>query len=356
LTKISQENTEKVNKALTEIATHINFLENNFKLVFENYYNLSTVFSVYNNMERKLNEALISALISLYNLSLYSHSVEDIEESLIQLRRGILPSNLVTPEDLKSILNKVKMNVSPLYELGISADHLDFYYILPLIKFSLIPNGLMLRLSIPLQTINTNTQFNILKPIASPIPCNELYCQWYGRLSTTETFITLALKDRSWISDRDNINLLGEIDLSTFSCITISGDVLCYTMDPSLKQTVSACTRSLWYWDNSNVKKFCQFELSLKEQYQPIRITEDTWVLHKDIIPNYDIICENFGSKGRTLVDWAEEVTVDTNCYVKTKNFMLYGPLKYRDSRLDLVKSKPPIFLFDKKYSNQNKI
>ena len=242
--------------------------------------------------------------------------------------------------------------MAPLYLLGIDEKHLDLYYVLPLIKFSLLPNGLMLRVSIPLQTINTKTLFNLLKAIASPIPCSEKFCQWFGRLNCTDTFMTLSLKDRSWLTGEDNINLYGEIDLSSFSCITISGENLCYTMDPSLIQTISACIISLWNWDTNYVKKFCQFELSLKEQYQPIRITEDTWILHKDVIPSYDVICENIGSKGRTLVEWAEEVTVDTSCYLKTESRILYGPLKYRDSRLDLVRSKPPIFLFDQKFFN----
>jgi hypothetical protein len=70
-------------------------------------------------MEKKMNEAIISALISLYNLSLYSHTIEDIDKSLIQLRRGLLPSNLLPTDEFKNILSKVKQEVAPLYTLGI---------------------------------------------------------------------------------------------------------------------------------------------------------------------------------------------------------------------------------------------
>jgi archaellum component FlaC len=345
LTKVYQSNTEKINKAFKEVAEHINYLENGFKVIYKEFHNLSTKFSIYESLEKRMNEAIISSLISLYNLSLYSHSIEDIEESLIQLRRGLLPSNLLQPDDLRSVLSKIKENVAPLYTLGIDENHLDIYYILPLVKFSLLPNGLMLKLSIPLQTIDTQTQFNILKPISSPIPCIQNFCQWYGRLNTTETFITLSIRDRSWLTDNENKKLLGEVDLSSFSCLTISGENLCYTMNPSLKLSVSACSISLWNWDTNQVKKFCHFEISLKEQYQPIRISDDTWILHKEMIPRYDVICDT--SKGSYLMDWAEEVTINTNCYLKYKHYLLYGLLKYRDSRLDLVRSKPLTFIFD---------
>jgi hypothetical protein len=85
-------------------------------------------------MEKKMNEAIISALISLYNLSLYSHTIEDIDKSLIQLRRGLLPSNLLPTDEFKNILSKVKQEVAPLYTLGIDEKYSDIS--LYLVKFS----------------------------------------------------------------------------------------------------------------------------------------------------------------------------------------------------------------------------
>ena len=54
------------------------------------------------------------------------------------------------------------------------------------------------------------------------------------------------------------------------------------------------------------------------------------------------------------MSDWAEEVTVDSNCYLRTEKFVLYGPLRKRDSRLDSVPTKAPIFIFDQKYDTPN--
>jgi hypothetical protein len=119
--------------------------------------------------------------------------------------------------------------------------------------------------------------------------------------------MTLSLKDSGWLTGQDNIHLSGEVDLSPLSCLTISNDNLCFKKDPSSKQSISACSDSIWNWDTKYVIKFCYFEVSLKEQHQPIRISDDIWILHKEIIPNYYIICQNLGSKVKTLIDWAKK-------------------------------------------------
>jgi hypothetical protein len=52
------------------------------------------------------------------------------------------------------------------------------------------------------------------------------------------------------------------------------------------------------------------------------------------------------GSKSYVLKHWCEEVVIETGCYLQTTNLTLYGPLKYRDSRLDIIKTETPNFLF----------
>lgn len=350
LSEIVQKRTERVNKVfesigqqLSEVSDeldehfrHISILKNNAKLSL------------------RIDDSIISTIIEMYNLVLYSLTVEDLEEALIQMRRGLLPSNLITPEVLKTILKKVQKSVRPLYTIGITDKNIDFYYILPLIRFSIVENGILLKLSIPLQTIETQTEFNLLKAMSNPIPCNYEFCLWKGRIDSSDIYLTLSLKERAWLTDKDNIDILGEVDLSTLSCITISGINLCYTLDRSLIQTTTICTKSLWIWDNSFIKNHCSFEISLKENYQPIRMSENSWILHKSIINNYDIICEQMGAKSgarsRLLTDWAEQVTVNENCYLRTDNYKLYGPLKERDNRLDTIPAKSPIFIFDNSF------
>ena len=354
LSKIVQQRSDNVDKAFNEMTKQLSALEDklveNFRT--DNFMKQSIVIN--RLLSAKLNDVVVSSLIELYNLIAYGHTVEDLEEAMIQMRKGLLPSNLIPPEYLKDILQKVEKEVSPLYTVGILPKNIDFYYILPLTRFSLVDDGVLLKLSIPLQTISTQTEYNVLKAITNPIPCSESFCQWYGRINSTDTFITLSIRDRAWLTDKNNVELLGEVDLSTLSCLSISGHNLCYSLDRSLIQTTTSCTQSLWSWDNSFVRQNCNFELSLKDNYQPIRLSENTWILHKEVVKSYDIICENMGSrvgaKTRALTDWAEEVTVDSNCYLNTEKFKLFGPLRERDNRLDTVPTKVPDFIFDKRY------
>ena len=354
LSQIVQTRSENVNKAFEQMSERLEEIEEELNFSYSFYKNLSYTQTMTNVLAGKLNDVIINSLIDIYNLMLYGLTLEDFEEALIQMRRGLLPPNIITPETLKSVLKTVQESVSPLYTIGIPLKNIDFYYIFPLTRFSLLEDGILLKLSIPLQTINTETQYNILKPMSNPIPCNQKFCQWNGRIESNDTYITLSLRDRCWLTDHDNMELLGEIDLSTLSCISISGNNLCYSMDRSLIQTVTSCSHSLWFWDNNFVRKYCNFELSIRENYQPIRMSINTWILHKDVINNYDIICEKMrsksGAKSRALSSWAEQVSVQDNCYLRTDKFILYGPLTAMDNRLDSVINKPPIFLFDNKF------
>ena len=355
LTYVMLKRSYHVNNAFNEISEHLKVIEDQLGEFNRKNYIFNQWHNNYRFFTAKLNDMMINTFIEMYNLMLFGSSVEDLEEALIQMRRGLLPSSMISPDILKTILYKVEKSVSPLYTIGIQTQNIDFYYLIPLIRFSIVSDGLFIRLSIPLQTINTQTVFNILKPMSNPIPCSENICQWSGRLNDTETFLTLILRENCWLTDINNINLMGEVDFSTLSCITITGNNLCYSFDRSLIQTQSICSSSLWNWDSNLVRKHCNFEISLRDNYQPIRMSENIWILHRDVIKSYDIICESrmgskTGARTRALLEWAEEVIVEPNCYLKTDKFILYGPLKERDNRLDRVPTKSPIFIFDKEF------
>jgi hypothetical protein len=112
----------------------------------------------------------------------------------------------------------------------------------------------------------------------------------------------------------------------------------------------SRCTIAIWNWDRSEVLNYCNFELSLVEQYQPIKIGEGTWIIHKKAIPSYEVKCGG-EVKGHELTHWAETVTLESGCRLKSESHVLYGPLKYRDARLDMIQTKPPQFLFSVAYT-----
>ena len=101
-TEIVHKRNEKVNKVFEEIFKEIKFVENvvseNSESILRHDLNFKNVMSD--------DESTVSSLIELYNLLLYSLTVEDLEEAIIQMRRGLLPSNLITPEMLKIVFEK----------------------------------------------------------------------------------------------------------------------------------------------------------------------------------------------------------------------------------------------------------
>ena len=80
-------------------------------------------------------------------------------------------------------------------------------------------------------------------------------------------------------------------------------------------------------------------------------MSEYSWILHRYVINNHDIICEDMnqksGAKSRLLTAWVEKVTVDEHCYLRTEKYILYGPLKKRDNLVDYVIVENSIFIFD---------
>ncbi|RWS23655.1 gag-pol fusion protein-like protein, partial [Leptotrombidium deliense] len=350
LTEMIDKRDEKLVKGMKVIADHVLNVEEQIGMLKGEFADEKNRTREYRTAQEYVSRIIVSGLFQLYNLTLMAFSIDDIEEYFVQMRAGKLPVTLVPWDKLKPILDNIQQIIAPLYRLGINEEEWQLYYILPLVKFSLIPNGLMLRLTIPLRTINLPTKYRILKPVASPVPCVEKLCTWFDRIHANDSFVTLMLKDRGWLSNDEMEELNGEVDIATFTCITIGDEKVCYVFDPSLVQRVGLCSLAIWNWNPKSVLRECQFELSLRELYQPIKLTEDSWVVHKSAVPEYDVICLGKGSKSHHPTNWAEVAIVETGCYLKSKDYTLYGPLKYRDNRLDLVRGSAPVFIFDTQY------
>ncbi len=346
LSQLEREKTEKIKNALNEIGSHLKYLDEMFEKTWTEIYKTKISNDFSKDMEYRMNEALVNIITSIYDLSLLMNSIDEIDESLVQLRRGQLPVNLMPWKKLAQILKQISSEIGPLYELGIEDTQWQLYYNLALTKFSLIENGILIKLSVPIKTRNTQTKYQLLSPITSPIPCSSSFCRWYDRINSNDTFITLDIKDRLWVTDISYLDLFGEIVQSSINCLNIGNERLCYAFDRSLINPVSACTRFLWSWDGQKITEFCKFEISLQENYYPIQITPDLYMLHKQAVNSYDLICLAKGSKSYVLKHWCEEVVIETGCYLQTTNLTLYGPLKYRDSRLDIIKTETPNFLF----------
>lgn len=350
LTKMLDTRTEKVNKALESVATHINQVSDKVYEMYERVDYIKQFWEDRVSLQTEYNDMIVNSITAMFNFTLLADAVNDIDRYFAQLRKGILPVSLIPYAKLKPILQKITKALGESYELGIREENWDLYYLFPLVKFSLVNSGILLKLTIPLKAKKRENEFKILIPNASPIPCSGPLCTWHDRLNATNSYVTMNIRDRAWLTDLEYERLKYEIDLSTFKCLTIGRDSVCYVLDKSLVMKPSRCTSAIWSWDRKDVMSFCQFELSLKESYQPIRISDGTWIIHKEIIQKYAVICGDSESKDHEITHWAETVTIKNGCRLESDSHLLYGPLKYHNSKLDMIQTKPPQFIFSADY------
>ena len=343
LSKIMDENGAKIKRAMVDMGKQVNDMEIRFtEEIIDLEKDLQDAMSVVNDF----NEAMNYGLLALYNLTLTAQAVDDVEEYFVQLRQAKLPVSLLPWNELQPILEEIDKAVKPFFKIGIPEEDWKLYYILPLTRFALLPDGIILRLTVPLASIDSDPEHKIIAPITSPIPCTESVCSWFGRIEASDAYVTLLMKDRGWLTGKDEEHLKGEVDLSTFTCITEGDKKTCFTFDPSFVRVPSLCTQGLWTWQRDRIIQSCQFELSLRESYKPIKVSDDTWLVHKENVPHFNMICPGHKAVDKTLTEWAEAVVVENGCYFQAGSFKIYGPLRFRDSRLDTIRASTPEFLF----------
>lgn len=107
LSQLEREKTEKINNALNEISSHLKYLDEMFEKTWAEIYKTKISNDFSKDMEYRMNEALVNIITSIYDLSLLMNSIDEIDESLVQLRRGQLPVNLMPWKKLAQILKQI---------------------------------------------------------------------------------------------------------------------------------------------------------------------------------------------------------------------------------------------------------
>ena len=112
LTAIVQKRTDSVNQAFLKMSENLQSIEEQLNHHYKLYQNMTYSSKLKRIMSAKFNDIVISSIIEIYNLMLFGSTIEDLEEALIRMRRGLLPSNIITPDYLKNILKLVGEKIS----------------------------------------------------------------------------------------------------------------------------------------------------------------------------------------------------------------------------------------------------
>ena len=355
LSKIVKNSSESFDKNMQDIVSKIVKLDLFMTTYMANSSIVVSNLRIARHIDLKFNEGLINVIIGVLKNMRLMENIYDIELALKDLRAGRLPIRLLPWIVLKPILEGIYKEISPMYELGIEEQNWDLYYNLPLTKFTFVEGGFLLKLNIPIKVKHTNVKYEVYQPITSPIPCNTSFCKWNNRIKNNDTYITLDLKNNLWLTDNKYMYIKGEIQSHSLDCINVANDRLCVAYDRSLIIPTTACTSSLWEWKTEKITQYCKFEISLSEVYTPIQLSQNLFLIHQKAIPKFDYICIGGQSKSREVKHWCEEISIEIGCYIKAQNTVIIGPLKYRDTRLDVIQSQHPKFLFDLKLDVINK-
>lgn len=348
LSVVEDERARFIANALEALGDHVKDIDDLMAKKTQKWRNVSTETKGFILMQTGLDDSFTGGLTTLFNLSILANAIESFEMNLNLLRMGHLPSTLISREKLDSVLKAIEKETSPLYQLGLGDEDRQLYFTLPLITFTAMEEGLLVKLTVPLKRRNAESKFMLITPVTTVIPCRSEVCSWHNRLTENDTYVTLVTNHRSWLTTINGEELRGEVDISTLHCLKISENMLCISFELSLMRTVSRCSTALWTWTPADILNTCSFQLSLSNQYRPFKLTPHHVAIHSEAIDRYEIIClgSNLGAGGQKVQQWAEIITIAENCVMRAGGFNIPGPIKRRDNRLDNFAKGAPDFLF----------
>ena len=269
--------------------------------------------------------------------NLMSLQVEDLrvwDNIFINLRKGILPRDLFDTKTLQNLLISIEDKLKGEYEIAFDETDWILFYHLPVVAFTVKTekhdnknkNYLYLKIKIPLKRKNTQNQYYIISPNNSPFPCLEKSC--YFSNITKDKLISFKLPPHIWLENIDSGMIDEEAALSHFSCHRTFEEKLCFTYSPELLKSPNMCTKSIFYWNDENILKYCEFEQRHIEDYRVIKLNSYQFMIHSFIVKSYFDRCPNIPSVEKKVKGWAKVVSVAKGCHIFIPETQqeLYGP------------------------------
>lgn len=355
LSRIVDRRAQNVSAALRLLGQHVTAIEENSDRLLHAWSNETNLQRSFRALQTTIDDSYLGSISSIYNLTLLANEIETFQANLNLMRSGFLPPTLINYGDLKKILDRINTEVKPLFDLGIDEKDANLYYLLPLLRFTMVNDGILIRLSIPLKRHGSVSTHLILNPITSVIPCSSSACQWATQVPINETYLQLVTNGRSYLTNMEADEFRGEVELSQLTCISLATSSLCFTFELAQMRTPTLCSQAIFEWNKEDILRHCRFQLSLNRNYEVLKLGEDLLAVHRSAIPKYTIICygKRQGSNEFHIKSWAELVILRQNC-VFTANIegkgkiVVPGPLSIHDSRLDSNANQgSPSFLFE---------
>lgn len=208
---------------------------------------------------------------------------KNYEIGILSLQNNQLSPSFVNHANLKKILYKVRDALPAGYSLGLGIGTLEDYYSYKLVSHTKVDNRIFMRLVIPLSTDGMAVPTSLFTPVFSVVPLPQLYRKQLN-LPSSKNFFRISERELFWECKRDKFTEV--IDRSHLNCMEMGHYLKCTRYSPTPKIVPTRCIKLLMegVTDPNEIfsakEKACRPVMMGPEEYRPIRLQEDEFVLH----------------------------------------------------------------------------
>ena len=290
---------------------------------------ITAIMSTFNDYRLSQSNILQNNLIILLD------GLNQYERIFESLQNGKLSHLLMPWTRLSNLLKYIQDQYPRQFQLAINEANKDLYYSLPLVSYSIDPitNDIYISLRIPLTREKAPRVYSIYKPESSPFSCQNENC--FNTNGDPKT-IYFKLTDKLWLTHPMTGELMEEITADSITCSYEQHREVCFTFNRNAMTPPTECSKAVHEFNTSKILRSCTLKPRPSSEYKPIYIGLDKYIIHKNVVPDYNILCHGRNPVRVQVKEWAEIIQLEKNCdvFLISINKMLYGPYA------DILKSK----------------
>ena len=245
------------------------------------------------------------------------------------LRRSVLSHSLFSWSKWKQILKEIRKKIEYNYELGISYKDHHLYYLLPLVSYKFDPdkNHLWLHIQVPLKNLERPQFYELVNVRPQPFPCSGGYCSIFGNETSTPEMLAFPITNTWLMQDK---RIYREAYKTDFICQATGSREVCFTFQPHSLMRPSECSKAVIPFNSTKIIKECKFIQKDIQQYTPVNIGSNRYIIHSQLVPRYVVSCRGQKSKEIVTESYATVIEIESYCdvYLPSLEVTLKGPLE----------------------------
>ena len=259
--------------------------------------------------------------------------IRDFEVGMVSLLNNQLSTYFMSYSKLRNVLFKIKENLPDEYQLGISTSDIHLYYYHRLTSFVRVEDKLVIRLIVPLSVNRGYVVPDVLyQPLYNAFPVPKEFDK-----RGSQDFLKLFVRSNNmWLFSGNQF--VSQISTKHLSCHDIGPYKDCIRFLPAPELPPPKCVSMIWQSEFDPEKLFsptdtpCQTYAVDRDTYNPIRLSDQTYMIHGSSFLSYRVECPN--NKIVTL-DVGEDISMtsvdlEEGCALRMNRRLYPGPIVSR--------------------------